>query len=66
MYNGWIVATTRQTRLKQSNVLYGLACTFYEYVSPGIFSIAVMNFPMNTKMMLYFFAVLFWIFAFLR
>ena len=47
-----MVATIRQTRLKSSNVLYRLACTVYEYVSLGIFSITVLR--MYTKMMLYF------------
>jgi len=41
--------------LKQSNIWFRLACIVYEYVSPGIFAIAVMIFPMYTKMMLYFF-----------
>ena len=43
----------RPTHFEEIKYLYRFSCTVNEYVSLGIFAIAVMNFHMYTKMMLY-------------
>ena len=43
----------RRTHFEEIKYLYRLFCTVHEYVSPGIFAIAALNFHMYTKMMLY-------------
>ena len=43
----------RPTHFEEIKNLYRFSCTVHEYVSPGVFAIAAMNFRMYTKMMLY-------------
>ena len=41
----------RPTHFEEIKYLYRFSCSVLEYVSPGIFAIAVMDFHMYTKMM---------------